>query len=263
MPHFIVDGAKMFYQCVNEGAKENILLVHSFLGNLGEYIFSHGPTLGEQYRLLMYDMRGHGNSECTKYGYTLDRLAEDMAAILDQAGIEKTHIATNSFGGLVALTFALKYPHRVDKLALVECPRDVLKGEQFGIKLKKGDDEIGVDETQMQHFAENFKKERTGSRSRLRRYEKFLGKTAVLKDMMNEKQISEAQLSQLQHQVLLVYGRESFCIDMAELLEGLLPNVTLKMLDGEHTIYREKAPEISTLIAGFLSQKETIKGTIS
>jgi pimeloyl-ACP methyl ester carboxylesterase len=72
------------------------------------------------HRVLAYDARGHGRSSAAparEYGYR--RLAADLQAVLDAAGIERAIIAGASMGAHTALRFALDQPRRVAALALI------------------------------------------------------------------------------------------------------------------------------------------------
>jgi pimeloyl-ACP methyl ester carboxylesterase len=71
-------------------------------------------------RVISYDARGHGRSGApAERDYSYERLAEDLAAVLDRAGIERALLAGASMGAHTALRFALEHPERVAALALI------------------------------------------------------------------------------------------------------------------------------------------------
>ncbi len=73
-------------------------------------------ALVENFRVIIYDLRGHGKSTyLDNERYDID----DLKAILDQSGIDKAHIAGLSLGAMIAVDFALGYPEYVDKLVLM------------------------------------------------------------------------------------------------------------------------------------------------
>ncbi len=82
------------------------------------------PVLSARYRLLRYDMRGHGLTEATpvsgESGYSLDLLAGDAVALLDALGIERAHVCGLSIGGMMAQRLAVLAPQRVDGLILCD-----------------------------------------------------------------------------------------------------------------------------------------------
>lgn len=70
---------------------------------------------------LMYDLRGHGKSEAPETGYGVGSMAQDLAALLDDRGMTRVHLIAHSFGGMIALTHALRHPESVASLTLVDC----------------------------------------------------------------------------------------------------------------------------------------------
>ncbi len=71
-------------------------------------------------RVISYDARGHGRSGApAERDYSYARLAEDLAAVLDRAGVERALLAGASMGAHTALRFALEHPERVAALALI------------------------------------------------------------------------------------------------------------------------------------------------
>ena len=75
-------------------------------------------ALGEHFRILRYDRRGHGRSATPPAPYAIDDLGHDVLGLLDALGIERTHFCGLSIGGLVGQWLALHAPQRLDRLAL-------------------------------------------------------------------------------------------------------------------------------------------------
>ena len=72
------------------------------------------------FRILAYDTRGHGDSEAPKGPYTLDMLAEDLRQLLEQLQIKKTHYVGLSMGGMIGQTLVLKKPDLFDRVVLAD-----------------------------------------------------------------------------------------------------------------------------------------------
>jgi 3-oxoadipate enol-lactonase len=70
------------------------------------------------YRVLRYDIRGHGGSEVPPGPYTLEHMAGDLLALLDALGIRETHFVGLSMGGLIGMTAALSFSDRIRRLVL-------------------------------------------------------------------------------------------------------------------------------------------------
>lgn len=105
-----------------EGAAEGegpwLTLVHG----VGSYLESWDgviAALGSGYRVLRYDLRGHGQSAKLPGPYSLDDFVGDLSALLDHLGVARTLLAGFSLGGLIAQGLALEEPERLEKLILI------------------------------------------------------------------------------------------------------------------------------------------------
>jgi 3-oxoadipate enol-lactonase len=65
-----------------------------------------------------YDTRGHGQSDAPAAEYSLDRLGQDLLAVIDASGAERADICGISIGGMTALWAAVHAPHRVRRVIL-------------------------------------------------------------------------------------------------------------------------------------------------
>src|SRR5688572_18938574 len=72
------------------------------------------------YRVLAYDMRGHGQSEAPATPYTLDMLAEDVVALMRHARVARASFIGLSIGGMIGQTLALKHPDLFERMVLAD-----------------------------------------------------------------------------------------------------------------------------------------------
>ena len=70
--------------------------------------------------LLAIDCRGHGRSGRSAEPFTVDRMADDLAAALDHAGWDRVVVAGCSMGGCVAMAFAARHPDRTAGLVAID-----------------------------------------------------------------------------------------------------------------------------------------------
>jgi len=96
-----------------------VVLAHS-LGARLELWDATAAALADRFRVLRYDVRGHGDSEVPPGPYTLEQMAGDVRELLDTLGIERVHFAGMSMGGLIAMAFALAHPQRTQSLILCD-----------------------------------------------------------------------------------------------------------------------------------------------
>ena len=76
--------------------------------------------LNPHFRVLRYDMRGHGDSDVPPGPYTLELLAEDVIGLLDALDIDRVHFVGLSVGGMIGQSLALNHAKRLRSLALCD-----------------------------------------------------------------------------------------------------------------------------------------------
>ena len=97
-------GVKIGYELAGDG--DPLVLVHGLAydragwGRLPEH-------LAQRFRVLLIDNRGVGESDAPEGPYAVSQMAADVAAVLDDAGIEQTNLFGVSLGGYIAQEFAL------------------------------------------------------------------------------------------------------------------------------------------------------------
>lgn len=77
------------------------------------------PDLMLRHRVLLYDLRGHGQTTLGKPDGSLRQLGEDLVALLDALDVERARIAGFSLGGTIAMRVGIDHPERVERLVLV------------------------------------------------------------------------------------------------------------------------------------------------
>jgi 3-oxoadipate enol-lactonase len=79
-------------------------------------------VLGQSFRVLRYDQRGHGATEAPEGNYTFDLLIDDVIALMDALSIAKINFAGLSMGGVTAMGLALRYPDRIERAIVCDSP---------------------------------------------------------------------------------------------------------------------------------------------
>ena len=72
-----------------------------------------------RHRVILYDLRGHGQTSLGEANCTLRQLGADMVSLMDAIGIDRAAIAGFSLGGTIAMRVAIDHAERVGRLALV------------------------------------------------------------------------------------------------------------------------------------------------
>ena len=109
------DGASIAFDVV--GAGDPLVLISGF-GYPSSMWFRMMPQLAARFRVVTLDNRGVGRSTTTSRPWTVTDMAQDVIAVLDDAGYERAHVLGCSMGGVLALEVAQLAPERVDRLVL-------------------------------------------------------------------------------------------------------------------------------------------------
>jgi pimeloyl-ACP methyl ester carboxylesterase len=112
------DGAKI-QLAVWEGKGKQILCIHGLTAN-GRCWDLLASSLAPRHKVLAMDLRGRGLSDSPPSGYSVENHCRDIAALIDDQGLERPVLMGHSLGAFISLVFAAKYPHRVDRLILVD-----------------------------------------------------------------------------------------------------------------------------------------------
>ncbi|GAB4336289.1 MAG: alpha/beta fold hydrolase [Dehalococcoidia bacterium] len=118
MPYVDRDGVAIYYE--DHGSGPPVLLTHGYAASSRMWA-GQVEAFANRYRLLTWDMRGHALSDSpeSQAAYSEAATVDDMAAILDQCGVDEAVLGGHSLGGFMSLAFNLKYPERVRALILL------------------------------------------------------------------------------------------------------------------------------------------------
>lgn len=111
-----VNGVGLHYTI--RGAGEPLLLLHGFGGCAATWK-SVADRLAQHYRLILVDMRGHGQSTNPAGAFTHAQSADDVRALLNVLGIKQVRAVGFSSGGMTLLHLATSAPERLSKIVLV------------------------------------------------------------------------------------------------------------------------------------------------
>jgi 3-oxoadipate enol-lactonase len=127
MPELRRNGVHLYYEDLGSGPA--VLLSHSWFCDGRQW--PQVPTLLDAgYRVLNLDQRGHGRSGPHREPFTMWDLADDLVAVLDDAGVDSAALVGLSIGGFASIRAALRHPQRVSALVLANTAADpaALKG---------------------------------------------------------------------------------------------------------------------------------------
>ena len=124
-----INGARLWFRVAGDAASKLPVLVFLHGGpGYNSYSFAvlEGPRLERALRVVYLDQRGSGRSERPPSNdYAMATLVEDVEGVRRSLGVERIAVMGHSFGGVLALEYAARYPERVSHLILVSSPADV------------------------------------------------------------------------------------------------------------------------------------------
>jgi pimeloyl-ACP methyl ester carboxylesterase len=105
---------------IGDGPPRDVVMIHGLGASSGFWYASAVQWFRRFGRVTLFDLPGHGESDLWPSGYTPERLAGVVRELLDHLQISRAHVVAHSFGGVVALAFAARQPHRVKSLILAD-----------------------------------------------------------------------------------------------------------------------------------------------
>jgi pimeloyl-ACP methyl ester carboxylesterase len=219
---------------IEQGQGKPLILLHGN-GESCDYFEHQIPYFARDYRVIAIDTRGHGQSPRGDKPFTIKQFAEDLLDFMDERAIGKVILLGFSDGGNIALTFALKYPERVDKMIVDGAnlfPSGVKPIYQWPI-------EVGY------RIAKMFAK----------KSEEAKKNAEMLGLMVDEPHIDPSDLARLKMPVLVVAGtKDMIKEEHTRLIYKSLPNAKLEIITGDHFVANKNYEAFNTVVEAFLKE---------
>jgi pimeloyl-ACP methyl ester carboxylesterase/GNAT superfamily N-acetyltransferase len=264
--HVVVSGGRLSYEAAGSGSP--LVLLHAGIADSGMWDDQWGG-FAAHHQVIRYDLRGYGNSRCETAAFSHHG---DLRDLLQALGIARAHILGASFGGRVALDFALAYPEMVDGL--------VLMGPGLGgYAMSSALDEVEV-QIEAAFEASDFDRaaeldlrawfdgpgrtpDQTDLAARVRAHamaRRVYATAASGPDPGRPERLEPPAIDRLERMlaptlVIVGQGDQPDMLAIAELLEARLGEVTKVMLpDVAHLLNMERPQEFNALVLGFLER---------
>ena len=134
-PTLKLEKVNLFYQDIGSGTP--IVLIHG-LTLSGLMWKPQTEYLSKTFRLIIPDLRGHGNSAAPKHGYTIHDYASDIKQLISQLKLQKVHLIGLSLGGAIATELSAAYSNLLLSTTVISpIPPRFIPGDESDIKISK------------------------------------------------------------------------------------------------------------------------------
>ena len=284
MPVAQVNGVRLNYEQIGNGP--DVVMVHGLATNLAFWYLRSAPLLRRDFRVTMYDLRGHGRSEMPSIGYSPSVMADDLEALLAILPTERIHLVGHSFGGIIALEVALRAPHKLASLTIADTrlgvfqPRLRLKDWPHFEMWKKRLQQVGLPEPDPEGEADylllmherlaarpirSLKRADTqlptglrGERRIVQQWLRLLESTTAKTDFRMPGP-SREQLQQLTPPVLAIFGGLSHCLPTCEELRSVLDCRTVIFPGVGHFFPLSRPRLFAAVLRSFVLQREQLE----
>ena len=239
-----------------------VVMLHGMvMDNLSSFYYTLANPVALVHDVVLYDQRGHGLSERPADGYTIADGVTDLACLLDALGLDEPVVLVgNSFGGTIALEFAIGHPDRTAGLVLIEAHFAVEGwGEHMAGSLALA--AFGLDDDDVKTWLDQ-----QGGRKlnrMARNAEALIHDTTMLDDLQSVQPLSLDALRSVTCPLLALYGEHTDLIDRARDLQRLVPRAQLRVLpEHTHSVLMEDRHALEAILMPWLAQRRSeLSGT--
>jgi len=255
----MINGIQMGYDVIGEEGMP-MVLIHGFGLDRSiweevtkKYLIPH--------RVILPDVRGHGESDAPEGAYPMALLAEDIKELLDFLKIEKAAVCGHSMGGYITLAFAERYPERLAGLGLITTRTKADSAEQRADRYQMVEK---VREYGAIVLAESLGPKLTKNEAVFKESYKMLSNTdplgiiGVLQGMAERPDRREL-LSKITVPALVVAGDQDQIIDLgdARQMADTLPRARFHLVSGAgHMPMLEKPEDLASGLEWLISEME-------
>lgn len=212
------------------------------------------PLADAGFRVVLYDLRGHGRSERPPSGYRLDDFVDDLADLLDVLAVAgPVFLLGNSLGGTIAFGYALRHPDRVAAIVTVEsAPPTPEWMRRIGRRVAT----IAARLPEAETLVEIGTRRGEGAVRRAEAVRELLATTTLARELPESPPPDPARLAGLSCPVLCLFGAESAVSELAASVETLLPRARTVVVPGHgHTLLVRAPATVRELVLPWLREQ--------
>ena len=123
MPKIRINDINLYYEIYGKG--DPLLFIHG-LGSSTRDWEAQTAYFAKHYKVIVFDLRGHGKSDKPSGAYTIPLFEEDTAVLIKALKLGKVHLTGISLGGMVALQLTVNHPELVKSLVVVNSASEMI-----------------------------------------------------------------------------------------------------------------------------------------
>jgi pimeloyl-ACP methyl ester carboxylesterase len=257
------NGEHLAYIDMGDPKGPPVVLIHGYTDNARDWV-PLIPFLNKHYRLVVVDIRGHGQSDKPECCYAKIDFAYDIELLLDALHIRKADVVGHSLGSMITQVLAEQWPDRVRKIVLISSTGGPRPGTipkkpsyDFATEIRKLKEPIDPDSTFMVEWWASPTPVNEEFIRRQRRDAAGIPLAvwlAVLEQGANASDI-QSNLSRLKAPTLLIWGSKDPIMeeDVRQSLRDALPAAKVKVFEGlGHNPFWEEPEAVAKVVNGFL-----------
>jgi 3-oxoadipate enol-lactonase len=257
-----INGAEIYYTDIGDKSATPIVLIHGFPFN-SDMWRPQIDLLKTTFRVITYDVRGHGRSEVGDGQYTLEMFVDDLIGLLDYLQLEKVVLCGLSMGGYIVLRAVERNPERCRALILCDTTSNADSNEA---KLRRAASIKAIKSTGVKPYAEEFTKAVLSPHTFLKRSDvaetvrsmiessSLIGICGALLALVARTETTSS-LHQIGVPTLILVGEQDKTTppELSEKMHQLIPNSELRIVsNAAHLSNLENSEEFNSHLLNFL-----------
>lgn len=261
MPLIRANGIEQYFELHGEGAP---LVLVAGMGGTANYWADQVSHFARTRKVLVYDQRGTGRSPHAPVD-SIDQLAADLAALLDELGLERVDFVGHSTGGNIGQIMAIEQPRRIGKLVIYASTThgDAYRAKVWRVRrsiLETLGPELYGDMTSIMLYPPRWIAENHDKLERQQAMQaRMLAPASVMATRIEAIQAFDrrSDLHRIAAETLVICARDDVQTPLyfSEALAAAIPHARLSLIDyGGHACSRTVPAEFNELVRAFLDR---------
>lgn len=247
------DGCHLYFEVHGPRDASTLLLLEGLGGDVPGWR-RNIPHLSAGHRVLALDHRGNGRSDPPPAPAGMGLFAEDAVALLDEVGVDRSHLYGQSFGGMVAIEIALERPERVRSLVLAVTHAGSARASRVDAT------HVPMGGARLALYSEAFARAHPGHVAEdLAVAARTRQRPEAGRRQWRAMQVWDVwdRLGEIDRPVLVLHGTgdRMVAVENARRLAAEIPGARLALLDGAGHVYHSERPdEADAVVLAFLAE---------